>query len=401
MGYGCSKSFDPMRIAILTDGITPYVTGGMQRHSFHLTRHLLKLGAEITLVHCVSDDAPLPAEEEVRQLLDAPEGALRVLGFRFPKAGRLPGHYLRESYRYSCTVYEALKEEWVKFDFIYAKGYTAWCLLEHKQKGTHTAPVGVKFHGYEMFQKTGDLKDKLIQFMLRPPVVFMNRSANVVFSYGGEISRIIAQMGTDPNHVIDIPSGIDDEWIAAAPLPAGGRRNFLFIGRNEKRKGIDDLLRCKQVIAESDAGFHWVGPIPESKQLDCSNCTYHGEVKDSEQLKAIIDQCQILLVPSHSEGMPNVILEAMARGLAVIATRVGAVPALVDETCGSVIDPMKTGRLRSAIRRMARMPEEELDVLRRNALEKVSRNFRWSDVADITLRTIEKVTHLGGGRTSE
>lgn len=390
-----------MHIAILTDGITPYVTGGMQRHSHHLVRHLLKLGTEITLVHCVSDDDAVPEADAVRRLLGAPEDKLRVLGFKFPKAGRLPGHYLRESYRYSCTVYEALKEEWVKFDFIYAKGYTAWCLLEQKQKGEHTAPVGIKFHGYEMFQKTGDLKDKLIQFMLRPPVVFMNRNANVVFSYGGEISRIITQMGTDPNHVIDIPSGIDDDWIAEAPLPSGGKRNFLFIGRNEKRKGIDDLLRCKKVIAESGAGFHWVGPIPDDKQLDCPNCTYHGEVKNSEKLKAIIDGCQVLVVPSHSEGMPNVILEGMARGLAVIATQVGAVPALVDETCGMVPKPMKIGQLRSAIRRMAEMPEEELDRLRNNALDRVSKNFRWSDVASLTLKAIEKATHLNGYRDSD
>jgi len=384
-----------MRIALLTDGITPYVTGGMQRHSYHLARHLLKAGVELTLVHCVTHDAEIPDEAEVAELLEAPEGKLRVLGFRFPKAGSLPGHYLRESYRFSCQVYESLKTEWCNFDFIYSKGYTAWCLLEHKQKGEHMAPVGVKFHGYEMFQKSDDLKVKLTQFILRPPVVFMNRNASVVFSYGGEISKIIEQMGVDPERIADIPSGIDDTWIVDEPSPTDGPRRFLFIGRNEKRKGIDNLLRCKGVIAKSGSEFHWVGPIPEQKQMDCKNCHYHGEVKDAARLREIIDTCHVLVAPSHSEGMPNVILEAMARGLAVIATRVGAVPALAGDDCGRLIDPMKTSQLRDALRQMAEMSEEKLYDLRVNALAKVSRSFRWSDVADHTLRAIEKVTHHG------
>lgn len=382
-----------MRIALLTDGISPYVTGGMQRHSYHLARHFLKLGVELTLIHCVGHDDDIPDEAEVAALLEAPDGMLRVLGFQFPKPGALPGHYLRESYRYSCQVYESLQTEWSNFDFIYSKGYTAWCLLEHKQKGRHMAPVGVKFHGYEMFQKSGDLKVKLIQFMLRPTVVFMNREASVVFSYGGEISSIIEKMGVDPERIVNIPSGIDDEWIVPAPRRADGKRRFLFIGRNEKRKGIDELLRCKGIISESGSEFHWVGPIPEQKQLDCDSCVYHGEIRDSKVLRDIIDRCQVLVTPSHSEGMPNVILEGMARGLAVIATEVGAVPALVDDTNGCLIPPLKQSELKAALKEMNAVSEADLTAMRKASIARVSEGFRWSVVAERTLKAIEKATY--------
>lgn len=345
------------------------------------------------MIHCVGHDDDIPDEAEVAALLEAPDGMLRVLGFQFPKPGALPGHYLRESYRYSCQVYESLQTEWSNFDFIYSKGYTAWCLLEHKQKGRHMAPVGVKFHGYEMFQKSGDLKVKLIQFMLRPTVVFMNREASVVFSYGGEISSIIEKMGVDPERIVNIPSGIDDEWIVPAPRRADGKRRFLFIGRNEKRKGIDELLRCKGIISESGSEFHWVGPIPEQKQLDCDSCVYHGEIRDSKVLRDIIDRCQVLVTPSHSEGMPNVILEGMARGLAVIATEVGAVPALVDDTNGCLIPPLKQSELKAALKEMNAVSEADLTAMRKASIARVSEGFRWSVVAERTLKAIEKATY--------
>ncbi len=385
-----------MRIALLTDGISPYVTGGMQRHSYHLARAFLKLGVELTLVHCVPDGEAIPSAEEVAEALDAPSQKLRVLGFHFPKVGKIPGHYLRESYRYSCMLYEALKDDWVRFDFIYTKGYTAWCLLEHKQKGEHMAPVGVKFHGYEMFQKTDDIRGKVIQFMLRPPVVFLNRNANVVFSYGGQISEIIEQMGVERERIVEIPSGIDDRWIVDAPLPQNGPRRFLFIGRNERRKGIDDLLRCGQLIAKSNIEFHWIGPIPEHKKMRNINCRYHGEVKDSNMLMELIDRCHVLVAPSHSEGMPNVILEAMSRGLAVIATNVGAVSMLVDHHNGRLIPPMKHGTLKAALKEMIAMSDSELQALRETSLTRVREGFQWSTIATATLEAIERVTYKKG-----
>ena len=84
-----------MNICLLTDGISPYVTGGMQRHSFNLCNELLKLGMEITLVHCVYGKATLPKSEEVKKLFEQPE-KLTVHGLRFPASSGMPGHYIKE-----------------------------------------------------------------------------------------------------------------------------------------------------------------------------------------------------------------------------------------------------------------------------------------------------------------
>ena len=382
-----------MHIALLTDGISPYVTGGMQRHSYHLAKNLLARGVKITLVHTVHYSAEMPTEEAVRELLQAPADKLRVVGLHFPKGGHIPGHYLRESYQFSCAIFEALKDDWVKFDFIYAKGFTAWCLLERKKKGFHTAPVGVKFHGYEMFQKSINFMSKLEQHMLRPPVVFNNRNANVVFSYGGRITEIIKSLGVDHDKIIEIGSGVDDSWIADAPKQEDGTRQFLFMGRDERRKGVRELMAVSDVFAETNTEMHWVGPIYQTKHTANNFHHFHGEIRDSEELKSIIDSCQILIAPSHSEGMPNVILEAMARGLAIISTTVGAIPNMISDNNGRLIPPANKKLLLRAIRQLAEMPEEELMTLRKESIQQVKEKFSWDKVADQTLAAIKRVTY--------
>lgn len=382
-----------MHIALLTDGITPYVTGGMQRHSFHLAKHLLKKGVRITLVHCVVGQASFPLKSDVFELMEANHELLEIHTLRFPKMDSLPGHYLRESYRYSCMIYEVLEGKWGLFDFIYAKGYTSWCLLENKMRGKHFAPIGVKFHGYEMFQRNPKLKGKLEQFMLRPPVVFINRNADVVFSYGGAINDIITKIGVPDEKIVTISSGIDDDWIVDHDLEKGaGKRKFLFVGRNEKRKGLADLRAISDFIASLPIEFHFVGPLPPEKGLKTKNCIYHGEVKDSDKLVAILDECQVLVTPSHSEGMPNVILEAMARGLAIIATDVGAVSQLVDGENGILISPQNPLELKGALKKMSEMDNDLLMKMRKASVERVSTRFRWSAIAEQTLQAIRRIT---------
>lgn len=381
-----------MHIAVLTDGITPYVTGGMQRHSYHLVKHFLRKGIKITLVHCVYGDDSFPTKEKVLELFEADTEALEIHTLRFPSTPNVPGHYLRESYRYSCEIYELLKDRWGNFDFIYSKGFTSWCLLEHKKKGKHMAPVGVKFHGYEMFQKSRNLKGKIEQFMLRPPVVFINRHADAVFSYGGEINGIIEKIGVDPENIVTIGSGIDDAWPVDEPKEETEPRRFLFIGRNEKRKGLDDLKALEDLIGSLPIEFHFVGPIPKLKQIKSSNCFYHGEIKDAEKLKNLLDLAQVLVAPSHSEGMPNVILEGMARGLAILATAVGAVPRMISNENGLLIQPHDREALANALTTLAKMDTRDLMTLRKRSLRLVRENFLWSAIAEKNLDAIEKIT---------
>ncbi len=383
-----------MKIAILTAGIYPYVIGGMQKHSFYLTKFLAKRGVDITLVHCVAFNDKIPTEQEVNEALEL-EGEQKVesICLKFPQAGFIPGHYIKESYLHSIHIYEKLKDRLNEYDFIYAKGMAAWKLIDSKRKGLSCPPIGVKFHGYEMFQKAPSFKMKLEQYFFRGPVTFNNKNADYVFSYGGKITSIIQSIGVKDQNIIEIPTGIESNWCTESIQEnSTSLRKFLFIGRYERRKGIEELNTVlKEIMDEEEFEIHFVGPIPASKKLKSDKIVYHGKVMEKDKIQAIIDQCQVLVTPSHSEGMPNVIMEGMARGLAVIATDVGAVAAQVDSNNGWCLEPGDEVKLKAAFLEAIHLDDEQLMIKRESSLEKVIGTFTWEKVSEDTLEAIQGI----------
>ncbi|HTF03052.1 MAG TPA: glycosyltransferase family 4 protein, partial [Bacteroidia bacterium] len=303
-----------MRVALLTDGIAPYVTGGMQRHSFYLCKYLVGQGVHVDLYHC---DPNKKGALELASFSEEEKALITNEVIEFPAYGSLPGHYIRESYEYSRRIFNRMSRN-AKPDFIYAKGFTAWEILNQKSKGKEFAPVGVNFHGYEMFQEQpGLLSWMKSKFLLQSPVLFNVKNADYLFSYGGKITDVIASLGVKRDRIVEIPGGINPDWITKEALPVHVPVRFLFVGRNERRKGIEELNAVIRKLNQESPGkfvFEFIGPIPPTKQV--KGCTYHGEITGAESLKEIYRRCDVLVVPSHSEGMPNVILEGMASGLA-------------------------------------------------------------------------------------
>jgi glycosyltransferase involved in cell wall biosynthesis len=373
-----------MKIALLTDGIYPYVLGGMQMHSWHLARSLVQAGVSVELYHYIpkgKEDIPLPftAEELVH---------LHITTVEYPPTGRLPGHYIRERYHYSKRLLAAFKERAVDVDFIYAQGLTGRAFIDAKKSGTPLPPIGINVHGYEMFQWAANWKETLQHVLLRPAFAHITRQADFVFSFSGKIREIVEQrLGVPSDRIIEVPNAIDASWIVDAPARHDGPLRFVFVGRYERRKGIEEL---HQVITEIDpetCEFHFIGPIPEDVQLKRSNVIYHGRVMESERMQQLLDQCDVLLCPSYAEGMPTVILEAMARGLAVIATDVGATSSMVSSDNGILLSAPSIVDLRDAIKTMLNQSGAEVFNLKEQSLSAV-RQFTWARVARETIDEI-------------
>jgi glycosyltransferase involved in cell wall biosynthesis len=146
----------------------------------------------------------------------------------------------------------------------------------------------------------------------------------------------------------------------------------------------------RKIRAEKNKDLHveFIGNIPHTKRLKRDNIVYWGEIKDKQELQNRIDQCDVIVAPSFSEGMPNVLLEAMGRGLIPIATRVGAVSVLVSEKEGLLIEPGNSLSLSTALHTMHHLPKSERQALTQAALLKVKESFLWEKIIVQTEKAI-------------
>jgi len=374
-----------MRVALVTDGIWPYVLGGMQKHSYYLCKYLAQKNVHVDLFHYNNSSYDI---SKLEFFAEDEKKFITPYIVDFPKGLPFPGHYLYKSYKHSRLIFEKLKDKLSTYDLIYTKGFAGWHLIEEKHKmKIKCAPIGVKFHGYEMFQKPPNFKTRLQHiFLLRKPVRSISQHADLVFSYGGKITEIIRSIGVADEKIVELPSGVEEAILSTTSKPVKGKLKFLFLGRYERRKGIEELNSTLQSLQSSPLfqkmEFHFIGPIPEEKRLQQQSVIYHGEIRDRDKLQGLMKQADILICPSWSEGMPNVILEAMANGLAVIATDVGATNVLVSEKTGWLLKSSDPNEIRMALEDAVKMDHLKIAQKKQNALDHITREFTWEKLIE-------------------
>jgi len=134
---------------------------------------------------------------------------------------------------------------------------------------------------------------------------------------------------------------------------------ILFVGRIEKTKGPERLLDCIPFLKEAKHPFHIFFAGEGTYKSHLENCvktehydasvTFLGHIQHAE-LIYFYNMVDVLVLPSDTEGVPMVILEALACGTPVVASNVGGIPDIVVEGInGVVLDDLSSKKLTSAI----------------------------------------------------
>ena len=155
-----------------------------------------------------------------------------------------------------------------------------------------------------------------------------------------------------------------DVGAAREPGHSDAVAEILFLGWIEREKGIFDLLECVRRLADAlevppfrvmiaGDGSAMADAGRRIEELQLAGIVQLLGWIDSDTKVARLRRADVLVLPSYMEGMPNSIIEAMAAGLPVVATSVGAVPDIVKAgISGFIIPPGDIERLFAALREL-------------------------------------------------
>jgi glycosyltransferase involved in cell wall biosynthesis len=178
--------------------------------------------------------------------------------------------------------------------------------------------------------------------------------------------------------IIVLPNWIRDPNLARKTTADPSHLLCLFIASNEaRRKGVEEVIEAMRQLdaADSPARFHLAAMTPSLMErvgcLGLNNIHAIEGPAEHTRILGLMRSADVFLLPSHGEGFPNSLVEAMAAGMACVVTPVGAIPEMVADGGALVIPIGDAAALGSAIERLAADPE-----LRRRLGEEAQRTIR-------------------------
>lgn len=192
----------------------------------------------------------------------------------------------------------------------------------------------------------------------RTLVAWAGRLTDAFVCVSQDSARHMAETGLPERYLTTLWNGIDlDKYPYRGPCPDGPA---VTVARLSPEKDIANLLRAVALVAVSVPTFRLeiAGDGPQRADLERLATELHlgehvrflGEVRD---IPALLARARLFVLPSQTEGISLTILEAMADGLPVVATRVGGNPeVVVDGTTGLLVQTGNPAALAEGLRRV-------------------------------------------------
>jgi glycosyltransferase involved in cell wall biosynthesis len=219
-------------------------------------------------------------------------------------------------------------------------------------------PCAVKVHGTDVnvVLKNGAARRIAARILPR---------ADALVAVSLPLANELVQLGVARERVHHVANGVDSsvfyprdraEERASLDVPTDARV-VLFVGRVEPQKGIVELVDAFEQVRKRvpSAMLVLVGDCASRSAVLARVAQWGASVRllgplPQESVAAWMGACDVLALPSWAEGTPNVVLEALASGRPVVATRVGGIPdVLHDDRAGLLVPPRDARSLADAL----------------------------------------------------
>ncbi len=215
----------------------------------------------------------------------------------------------------------------------------------------------LSIHGPDLFYNvdTNCLPDKLAHASFVRCISHYCRS---------QLMRLMPVEAWDRLHIVRC--GIQPDVYRPRPEPGNAVSEILCVGRLVPAKGQHILLQAARLLGERGKAFHvtFVGDGPDRASLErhaselgiADRVTFAGAVGQAA-IQDFYNRADVFVLASFAEGLPVVLMEAMAKGIACISTPIAAIPELIEhEQTGLLVAPSDVEGLAAALERLVDAP---------------------------------------------
>jgi len=181
------------------------------------------------------------------------------------------------------------------------------------------------------------------------------KRAAAVFAVSGELASTIRRhLAVRESRLRVLPMGVSNDFATRESASADRTESrealglddehthILFVGDFTVEKGVRELLGAGELIEKQNipATIHVAGGGPLESELEAAPSIEVLGALPPAELAPWYRACDLFVFPSHTEGAPLVVMEALSSGLPVVSTRVGGIPELVEDgRTGLLVEP--------------------------------------------------------------
>uniref|UniRef100_A0A7C2P259 Glycosyltransferase family 1 protein n=1 Tax=candidate division WOR-3 bacterium TaxID=2052148 RepID=A0A7C2P259_UNCW3 len=369
--------------------------GGMERYAYYFSKHLDENGTDVTLITSTTRKQ-IPLD-------------LKNLELKLIKPN------VNESIRYVKPINYRLwlrnVSMWLKkrtdFDIVHAFGI---CPVEYLRL-KNRKPVVIQPFGNEEFKSRENeylFKRIYLDFFIRNIKIYSVQNADAIASEGEIQTKEIMQFfGVSKEKIFHLPDGVDldeiEEYLKNAEIT---RKDYnlqdadivlINVNRLEPNKGVPYLIEALKILnQELNVGLILVGTGSEEekiksqiKRLGLEEKVKHFKNIPDELMFQLYTLADISVTPTLYEGLPLVILEAMACGKPIVASNVSEVPQAVKDGVNGFLVPPKNPR--AIVDKILEIYDKNLFVKMGVASKKIVKNYDWSKIAKMAIRKYEEL----------
>jgi glycosyltransferase involved in cell wall biosynthesis len=364
---------------MFTDYFHPHIGGGVERFTLEVSKRLVKKGYDVTVI--TFNTKKVEPYEKYH--------GIRIYRCSAISLTNLIGSQLTVSLDALPQMFTIIKKE--KPDILHAHNRffisTIYAVL---MKYVFNLPLITMLHATTRPHLQNNILLNLgTRFYEKSFSKLIVKNSDLVLALNKAGLHQALQLGGTLKKIAIIPTGVDHNHFQPTYLKhhSSAKKKVVYVGRLINIKGLHLLIRAAPIILAKRPLTEFIlvgdGPLKDglrslAKQLHVAHAFHFLGLRTD--VNDILKECDIFVLPSLTEAMPLTVLEAMASGLPVIATKVGGNVELLQHS-GILIDCDSTA-LANAVLMLLENPLLATELSQRSLL-KVTQQYSWEKTTDM------------------